>query len=303
MRRRRTGCNSIINFVPHQEAWVVERMGKSHKILESGINVLSPFVDRIAYIQSLKEAAVEIPEQEAITQDNVILDLDAVLYLRVVDAYKASYGVECPIYAVSQLAQTTMRSEVGKLNMDGVFRERQHLNITIVEQINQAAEPWGLVCMRYEIRTIKMPEEIQRAMRLQVEAERKKRAAIFESEGIRQSAMNVAEGEKTSRILRSEAHLQEQINSASGVAKAIELEANARRSALNEVSEALSKPGGHDAASLLVAQQYVKALEGMAQKTTTMVVPANVSDVGQMVTTAMMLYKNIQAGTSAGHRN
>lgn len=157
--------------------------------------------------------------------------------------------------------------------------------------------------MRYEIRTIKMPEEIQRAMRLQVEAERKKRAAIFESEGIRQSAMNVAEGEKTSRILRSEAHLQEQINSASGVAKAIEMEANARRSALDEVSEALSKPGGQDAASLLVAQQYVKALESMAQKTTTMVVPANVSDVGQMVTTAMMLYKNIQGGQSGSHKN
>jgi regulator of protease activity HflC (stomatin/prohibitin superfamily) len=274
-----------------------------------------PFVDSISYIQTLKEQAVEIPEQEAITQDNVILDLDAVLYLRITDAYKASYGVECPIYAVSQLAQTTMRSEVGKLNLDSVFKERQHLNITIVEQMNQATEAWGLVCMRYEIRTITMPKEIQKAMMMQVEAERKKRAAIFESEGIRQSAMNVAEGQKTSRILesegqrqsamnvaegekisrilRSEAHLQEQINQAQGVAKAIELEAEARRKALDEVSIALKETGGHDAASLLVAQQYVKAFENLAKGTNSMIVPANANDVGSMVTQAMMLYKQI----------
>uniref|UniRef100_A0A915D5G6 Band 7 domain-containing protein n=1 Tax=Ditylenchus dipsaci TaxID=166011 RepID=A0A915D5G6_9BILA len=280
MLRRKTGCNSIVNFVPTQEAWVIERMGKFHKILDPGVNFLVPFFDNISYIQTLKEQAVEIPEQEAITMDNVILDLDAVLYLRITDPYKASYGVECPIYAVTQLAQTTMRSE--------------HLNITIVEQMNAAAEAWGLVCMRYEIRTITMPKEIQKAMMMQVEAERKKRAAIFESEGIRQSAMNVAEGQRHPEF----SNLREQINQASGVAKAIELEADARKKALDEVSSALQTDGGREAANLLVAQQYVKAFENLAKSTNSMIVPANANDVNSMVSQAMMLYKQINQNGS-----
>ncbi|KAI1713281.1 SPFH domain / band 7 family domain-containing protein [Ditylenchus destructor] len=296
---RRTACNTIINFVPQQEAWIVERMGKYHKILEPGLNVLIPFIDSIAYVQSLKETAVEIDSQEAITLDNVQLQFDAVLYLRIVDPYKASYGVHNPVFAVSQLAQTAMRSEVGKISLDKVFQERQRLNISIIESINTAAKPWGLVCMRYEIRTISMPDEIQRAMRMQIEAERKKRAVILESEGFRQSAMNNAEGEKQARILRSEAQMQEQINNANGVAKAIELEADARKIALEKISSALTQSGGQDAAGLLIAEQYVKALNSMAKTNNTLIVPSNMSDVSSMVTQAMTVYGQIAKNQKA----
>lgn len=286
--------NTVINFVPQQEAWVVERMGKFHKILEPGINfLLPPPFDKIRYVQSLKEIAIEIPKQEAITVDNVQLQFDAVLYLRITNAYDASYGVEDPQFAVTQLAQTTMRSEVGKINLDTVFKERQTLNVAIVEAMNTAAKPWGIVCLRYEIRTITMPEEIQKAMRMQVEAERKKRAAILESEGVRQSQMNIAEGEKQARILRSEAEMQEQINSATGVAKAILLQAEARKEALHKISDALNKAGGSDAASLMVAEQYVKAFQNLAKDSNTIIMPSNVSDVSHMVTQAMAVYKTI----------
>jgi len=199
-------------------------MGKFHRILEPGLNFLMPFTDQIKYRHSLKEMTIEIPQQEAITMDNVQLDLDAVLYVRVVDPYKASYGVQDPEFAISQLAQTVMRSEVGKLMLDNVFRERASLNIAIVDGIKESSAPWGIICLRYEIRTMTMPPEIQRAMKMQVEAERKKRAVILESEGQRQSAMNQAEGEKQSRILKSEASMQEQVNKAIAQAKAAESE-------------------------------------------------------------------------------
>uniref|UniRef100_A0A914DX47 Band 7 domain-containing protein n=1 Tax=Acrobeloides nanus TaxID=290746 RepID=A0A914DX47_9BILA len=187
-----------------------------------GVNFLLPCIDSIKYIHTLKEITIEIPQQDAITLDNVQLDLDAVLYIRVVDPYKASYGVQDPEYAIAQLAMTVMRAEVGKLLLDNVFRERANLNMAIVEGIKDASEPWGIVCLRYEIRTMNMPPEIQRAMKMQVEAERKKRAVILESEGMRQSDMNKAEGEKQSRILRSEAAMQEDVNKASAAAKAAE---------------------------------------------------------------------------------
>jgi regulator of protease activity HflC (stomatin/prohibitin superfamily) len=221
---RKGGFNTIINIVPQQEAWVVERMGRFHKILEPGVAILIPFVDNIQYIHTLKEMTIEIPQQEAITLDNVQLDLDAVLYVRVVDPYKASYGVQDPEFAISQLAMTVMRAEVGKLMLDNVFRERANLNLAIVEGIKEASDPWGIACLRYEIRTMNMPPEIQRAMKLQVEAERKKRAYILESEGTRQAEMNKAEGEKQSRILRSEAAAQEGVNKAIAQSKAAESE-------------------------------------------------------------------------------
>jgi len=291
-----SATNTIINFVPQQEAWVVERMGKFYKILEPGLNFLIPVLDTIKYVQILKEMAIEIPKQEAITVDNVQLQFDAVLYLRVIDPYKASYGVEDPEFAVTQLAQTTMRSEVGKISLDTVFKERQTLNAMIVEAMNSAAEPWGVVCMRYEIRTITMPEEIQRAMRMQVEAERKKRATILESEGIRQSAINVSEGEKTARILRSEALMQEQINNANGLAQAIELEATARRKALENITQALKEPAGYDAASLMVAEKYVKAFDRLAKESNTLILPASAGDVSSMVSQAMAVYKQLTRG-------
>uniref|UniRef100_A0A915LZF6 Band 7 domain-containing protein n=1 Tax=Meloidogyne javanica TaxID=6303 RepID=A0A915LZF6_MELJA len=182
---RRLASNTVLNFVPQQEAWVIERMGRYLKTLQPGLNILLPIIDSVKYVQPLKENAMEIPEQSAITLDNVQLTLDGVLYVRIIDPYKASYGVEDPEFAVKQLAQTTMRSEVGKIILDTVFKEREVLNIAIVEAINKAAEPWGIVCLRYEIRDMKMPQKIQEAMQMQVEAERKKRAAILESEGHR----------------------------------------------------------------------------------------------------------------------
>lgn len=200
-----------------KEAWVVERMGKFDSVLNPGLNILIPILDRVKYVQSLKELAIDIPKQSAVTSDNVTLSIDGVLYLRVIDPYKASYGVEDPEFAITQLAQTTMRSELGKISLDSVFRERESLNIGIVEAINKAAHAWGIACLRYEIRDIKLPERIQEAMQMQVEAERKKRARVLESEGLREAEINVAEGNKRSRILASEAEKLEQINRAQGL--------------------------------------------------------------------------------------
>jgi len=257
------------------------------------MNILIPVLDQIKYIQSLKEIAISIPEQEAITIDNVQLKFDAVLYLKVVDPYKASYGVEDPEFAISQLAQTTMRSEVGKISLDTVFKERTTLNVSIVHVINSAAEPWGLQCLRYEIKTIRMPDEIERAMKMQVEAERTKRAEILRSEGQRQAAINVAEGERQSRILGSEAQMQEQINVAAGKAKSIKLEAEARRLALDEVAKALNSNGGAEAASLVIAEAYVKAFHQLAKTSNTMLLPADIASVPAMVAQAMTAFKKI----------
>jgi len=289
--------NYVINFVPQQEAWVIERMGRFNKILQPGLNVLVPFLDRIKYIQSLKEIAIEIPQQGAITVDNVQLHLDGVLYLRVFDAYKASYGVEDPEFAISQLAQTTMRSEVGKISLDTVFRERETLNVNIVDAINKAAEPWGLSCMRYEIRDMKMPQKIQEAMQMQVEAERRKRATILESEGKRDASINVAEGAKRSTILASEAQMQEQINKAEGEAKAIIAKAKARAEAIQKVAESLNMQSGNDAASLNIAEQYVRAFSQLAKETNTVIIPANAADASSMVAQALTVYKQMSIGT------
>uniref|UniRef100_A0A0N4Z2K9 PHB domain-containing protein n=1 Tax=Parastrongyloides trichosuri TaxID=131310 RepID=A0A0N4Z2K9_PARTI len=285
--------NTIVNFVPQQEAWVVERMGKFHKILEPGLNFLLPVIDRIKYVQSLKELAIEIPQQNAITIDNVEVKLESVLYLRVVDPYKASYGVDDPEFASTILAQTTLRSEVGKISLDTVFKEREQLNIKIVDAINKAAEPWGLVCLRYEIRTMSMPPRIQEAMQMQVEAERKKRALILESEGKRDAAINVAEGEKKARILSSEADMQEAINQAEGNAKAIQLNADAQKKAIEQVAEALKSNGGEEAAALSIAEKYVNAFSNLAKENNTMIVPSNTSDINSMVGQALTIYKNV----------
>ncbi|KAI6182456.1 Stomatin-like protein 2, mitochondrial [Aphelenchoides bicaudatus] len=286
-----TARNTVINFVPQQEAWVVERMGRFHKILEPGVNVLIPVLDKVKYVQSLKEIAIEIPQQGAITLDNVQLQLDGVLYLRVVDAYKASYGVDDPEFAVTQLAQTTMRSEVGKISLDTVFKERESLNSAIVEALNFAAKDWGITIKRYEIRTMTMPERIQQAMQFQVEAERRKRAEILESEGKRDAAINLATGEKKARILAAEAYLQERVQQA----KAIEVEAEARKRGLALVSESLTQNGGQQAASLAIAEQYVKSFGNLAKTSNTLILPANASDATSMVAQAMSIYQKLSA--------
>ncbi|KAI8495948.1 Stomatin-like protein 2, mitochondrial [Branchiostoma belcheri] len=285
--------NTVVLFVPQQEAWVVERMGRYHRILEPGFNLLIPILDRIKYVQSLKEIVIDIPEQSAITIDNVTLQIDGVLYLRILDPYKASYGVEDPEYAVTQLAQTTMRSEIGKITMDQVFKEREVLNVAIVDAINLAAEAWGMRCLRYEIRDIQMPDRVKEAMVMQVEAERKKRAAILESEGLREAEINVAEGKKKARILASEAVRMEETNRAEGEANAITLRAKARAESLQVVSEVIGKQYGSQAASLNVAEQYVQAFSHLAKTGNTLVLPSNTGDVSSMVAQAMAIYGNL----------
>ncbi|CAI4227704.1 unnamed protein product [Auanema sp. JU1783] len=289
---RRSATNTIINFVPSQQAWVIERMGRFHKILEPGLNFLIPCIDEIRYVQSLKEEAIEIPKQGAITLDNVQVQLDGVLYLKVVDPFKASYGVDDPEFAVSQLAQTTMRSEVGKIVLDTVFKEREQLNYHIVTAINKAAEPWGIMCLRYEIRDMHMPDKIQEAMQMQVEAERKKRAAVLDSEGKRAASINLAEGEKRSKILASEAREAEQINIAKGEAEALRINAEARAAAIERIGAALRKDDGK-AAGLTIAEKYVEAFSMLAQKGNTVILPANLSDPASMVTQALGVYQAI----------
>jgi len=290
-----TPMNTCVLFVPQQEAWVVERMGKYHRILDPGLNILIPLLDKIKYVQSLKEIAIDIPQQTAITIDNVTLNIDGVLYLRVKDPYKASYGVEDPEFAITQLAQTTMRSEIGKINLDTLFRERESLNINIVKAINQASDAWGIDCMRYEIRDIRMPERVQEAMQMQVEAERKKRAAILESEGIKSAEINVAEGKKQSRILASEAEKQELINAAQGAAEAVIAAGNARAESIKLVSKSLSADNGQNAANLAVAEKYVGAFQSLAKTNNTLILPANTGDVTGMVAQAMSIYSKLQS--------
>lgn len=297
--QRRLPMNTIVNVVPQQESWVVERFGKFNKILQPGLQLLLPLVDRISYVHSLKEIALEIPSQAAITQDNVTLNLDGVLYLKIVDPYKASYGVEDPEYAVSQLAQTTMRSEIGRLTLDSVFRERSSLNSLIVDSIGQAAAVWGITCLRYEIRDIQLPDRVVNAMQMQVAAERKKRATVLESEGVRESAINVAEGEKQSIILNSEAKRMEYINIAEGEASSILARAKATAESIEKVSESIKREGGMQAASVGVAEQYLKAFGNIAKEGNTMLLPANGNDPAGMVAQAMSIYGNICNKTSS----
>ncbi|OBT57404.1 hypothetical protein VE04_02577 [Pseudogymnoascus sp. 24MN13] len=300
-------ANTIIRFVPQQTAWIVERMGKFNRILQPGLAILVPFLDRIAYVKSLKESAIEIPSQSAITADNVTLDLDGVLYTRVFDAYKASYGVEDAEYAISQLAQTTMRSEIGQLTLDHVLKERTTLNSNITAAINEAAQDWGVTCLRYEIRDIHAPEEVVKAMHRQVTAERSKRAEILDSEGQRQSAINIAEGRKQSVILASEALRSEQINMASGEAEAILLKATATAAGIDAVANSIAtgKEAAQGAVSLSVAEKYVDAFGKLAKEGTAVVVPGNVGDIGSMIASAMAVYGQVgdaQAKTMAARQ-
>ncbi|XP_063981586.1 stomatin-like protein 2, mitochondrial [Diachasmimorpha longicaudata] len=288
-----TPLNTIFMFVPQQEAWIVERMGKFHRILDPGFNVLFPIIDKVKYVQSLKEIAIDVPKQSAITSDNVTLDIDGVLYLRINDPYLTSYGVEDPEFAIIQLAQTTMRSELGKISLDNVFREREGLNVNIVASINKASEVWGITCLRYEIRDIRLPARVQEAMQSQVEAERKKRAAILESEGVRTADINVAEGKRQARILASEADKLEKINQAQGEATALLAVAEARAKGLQVVADSLGLRDGKNAASLSIAEQYVKAFNKLAKTNNTLILPSNVGDVSSLVAQAMSIYKQI----------
>uniref|UniRef100_A0A1A9WP62 Band 7 domain-containing protein n=1 Tax=Glossina brevipalpis TaxID=37001 RepID=A0A1A9WP62_9MUSC len=290
-----TPMNTVIMFVPQQEAWIVERMGRFHRILEPGLNILLPIVDKIKYVQSLKEIAIDVPKQSAITSDNVTLSIDGVLYLRIIDPYRASYGVEDPEFAITQLAQTTMRSELGKMSLDKVFRERESLNVSIVDSINKASEAWGIACLRYEIRDIRLPSRVHEAMQMQVEAERRKRAAILESEGTREADINIAEGKRKSRILASEADRQEQINKASGEAAAMLAVADARARGLTTIAKSLDDLNGKNAASLTLAEQYISAFKHLAKTNNTLILPSNAGDITSLVTQALSVYKAVSA--------
>ncbi|KAI3406229.2 SLP2 [Candida oxycetoniae] len=287
--------NTVIKFVPQQQAWIVERMGKFNRILPPGLAILLPILDKITYVQSLKETAIEIPTQSAITSDNVSLELDGVLYVKVIDPYKASYGVEDFQFAVSQLAQTTMRSEIGNMTLDSVLKERHNLNNNINKVINEAAnDNWGVECLRYEIRDIHPPKQVLEAMHRQVSAERSKRAEILESEGNRQSKINKSEGEKQGIILQSEANKIEKINLAMGEAEQIKLKAEATAKGLKIIAEAIKQTeGGERAISLQIAQEYIKEFGKLAKESNTMIVPSNVGDISSFMASGLSIYKNL----------
>ncbi|MCB2081273.1 MAG: paraslipin, partial [Rickettsiales bacterium] len=280
------------------------RLGRYHKTLEPGLSFVIPFVDDIRYKHSLKEQAIDVRAQSAITKDNVVLTLDGVIYLRIIEPKAASYGVENPVYALTQLAQTTMRSEIGKMTMDSTFEERDTLNVSIVNAINEAASTWGIQCMRYEIKDINPPTSVIKAMEQQVTAERHKRAEILESEGKRQSEINesegkrqaqinVAEGHKKEVILRSEAAKVDQVNRAEGEAQAIMAVAGATAEGIRKVAAAIEESGGEKAVSLRVAEQYVNAFANIARAGNTILLPANAGDAASMVAQAMAVYEGV----------
>lgn len=283
-----------IKIVPQQNAWIVEKLGRFDRKLEPGLNFLIPGIERVSYKHSLKEQAVDVMQQTAITNDNVTLSIDGVLYVRIIDPIAASYGVTDPYYAIIQLAQTTMRSEIGKIQMDKTFEEREMLNANIVEVINEAAANWGIQCMRYEIKDINPPTNVLKAMEMQVEAERRKRAEILESEGKKQAAINIAEGQKRQVVLESEAAMTDQINRATGEADAIELVATATASAIQKVAESIQQQGGEEAVSLRVAEQYIDAFGNLARTNNTLILPGNSDNLGNLIAQSMAIFKHVQ---------
>jgi regulator of protease activity HflC (stomatin/prohibitin superfamily) len=282
--------------VPQQSAFVVERLGRFQGVLQAGFHVLVPFVDSIRYRHSLKEVAIDIPAQVCITRDNVQVGVDGILYLKVMSPERASYGISDYHFAITQLAQTNLRSEIGKIVLDKTFEERMNLNQAIVNELDKASEAWGVKVLRYEIKNITPPHDIQAAMEKQMRAEREKRAVILTSEGTRDAAINTAEGEKQQVIKKSEANRQQQINEAEGQASAILAVATATAEGIRQVAETIRQPGGVEATQLRVAEQYVKQFGEIAQKGNMIVLPANVADVASMVTLAMKVFK--QSGAS-----
>src|SRR4051812_19483725 len=265
--------------VPQQSAYVVERLGKYSGTLNAGFHVLVPFMDVIRYRHSLKEIAIDIPEQICITRDNVQVGVDGVLYMKVLDPERASYGITNFVFAITQLAQTTLRSEVGKIELDRTFEERTNINISLVSELDKASEAWGVKVLRYEIKNITPPQDVLAAMEKQMRAEREKRAVILTSEGQRDAAINNAEGEKQQVIKASEARRQQQINEAEGQAAAILAVAQATAEGIRQVAETIRQPGGVEATRLRVAEQYVTQFGNLAQRSNTMILPANVADI------------------------
>jgi len=289
-----------VRIVPQQFAYVVERLGKFHAVLEPGLNLIIPFLDRVAYQHSLKEVPLDVPEQVCITKDNTQLAVDGVLYYQVTDPRLASYGSANYIGAITQLAQTTLRSVIGKMELDKSFESREDINRSIVAALDEAGRNWGIKVLRYEIKSITPPESILRAMQAQITAEREKRALIAKSEGERQQAINVADGKRQAAILESEGEKQSAINRAQGEGTAIRVIAEANAAGVRAVAEAIIDKGGMEAANLKVATQYVEAFGNLAKSSNTLILPASAGDVGSMVATAMtVLDKTRQASAAA----
>ncbi|MCE3264441.1 MAG: stomatin 2 [Pseudoduganella sp.] len=280
-----------INVVPQQHAWVVERLGKYHATLGPGLNIVVPFIDRIAYKHVLKEIPLDVPSQVCITKDNTQLQVDGILYFQVTDAMRASYGSSNYIAAITQLAQTTLRSVIGRMELDKTFEERDHINSTVVNAIDESAANWGVKVLRYEIKDLTPPQEILHAMQAQITAERGKRALIAASEGRKQEQINIATGEREAAIARSEGDKQAAINRAQGEAAAIVAIAEATAGALQQIGNAIQQPGGEAAVNLKVAEQYVNAFGELAKTNNSLIVPANVGDMSSLIATAMQVVK------------
>jgi regulator of protease activity HflC (stomatin/prohibitin superfamily) len=288
-----------VRVVPQQSAFVVERFGRFHATLEPGLNFIVPVFDRVAYRHSLKEVPLDVPEQVCITKDNTQLGVDGILYFQVTDPRLASYGSSNYIQAISQLAQTTLRSEIGKMELDKTFESRDEINKQIVSVLDEAGRSWGIKVLRYEIKSLTPPEAILRSMQQQITAEREKRALIAKSEGERQQEINVADGEKQAAVLRSEGEKQAAINRAQGEATALRVIAEANAAAVRAVGEALSETGGLDAANLKLAQEYVAAFARLAKESNTLIVPANSADLSGFVSTAMTVMERTRQSQSA----
>jgi regulator of protease activity HflC (stomatin/prohibitin superfamily) len=291
-----------VRIVPQQSAWVVERLGKFSRVLEPGLQIIVPFMDRIAYRHSLKEVPLDVPEQICITKDNTQLTVDGIIYFQVIDPRLASYGSSDYVQAITQLAQTALRSVIGKMELDRTFESRDEINHTVVSVLDDAGRTWGIKVLRYEIKSLTPPESILRSMQAQITAEREKRAVIATSEGKRQQEINIADGERQAAILESEGQKQAQINKAMGEAQAIELVANANANAVRAVAAAIEAQGGMSAANLKVAEKYVEAFQHLAKANNTLIIPSNMSDIAGLVASAMTVLDRTKAGEAAAKK-
>ena len=288
-----------VRIVPQQSAWVIERLGKFHRVLEPGLELIMPFVDRVAYKHSLKEVPLDVPEQVCITKDNTQLAVDGIIYFQVVDPRLASYGTSNYVLAISQLAQTALRSEIGKMELDKTFESRDEINHKVVEVLDEAGRTWGIKVLRYELKSLTPPESILRAMQAQITAEREKRAVIATSEGKRQQEINIADGQRQAAILESEGQKQAQINKAAGEAGAIELVANATANAVRVVATAMEAPGGMSAANMKMAGQYIEAFGNLAKTGNTLIIPSDLSNIAGLVSSAMTVLDRTKLGQAA----
>lgn len=280
-----------LKVVPQQNSWVVERLGRFHAALSPGLNIVIPFIDNVAYKHLLKEVPLDVPSQVCITKDNTQLQVDGILYFQVTDPKLASYGTSNYVMAITQLAQTTLRSVIGKMELDKTFEERDDINRAVVAALDEAATSWGVKVLRYEIKDLTPPKEILHAMQAQITAEREKRALIAASEGRKQEQINIATGEREAFIQRSEGEKQSAINRAQGEAEAIKAVAAATAQAIQQVAQAIQSPGGMDAVNLKVAEKYVEAFGNVAKEGNTLILPGNLADMGAMVATAMSIVK------------